>query len=493
VTRGTSLSALADSAARARHHCAGHSIHCDDMHPRSLSLLCAALLACGDSTGTPTSTTTGGPIDPSTGTTPDATTTDATTSTTIDPSTGGAPTTGMLDPTTAADETTWEPGTSDPVTTDASTTAPQTTGPDLTTGEPVEPPLLAGYPAWVHFTNPAAHAGSDPTILDEIVRLIDQTPDTGTIRAAIHSLTVNQVVAALLAAKARGVTVLVAEDGSDQFDDDPSPAELAAALGADHVFCGDNVEGKNYGCITTDPSGIMHTKLYTFSQTHDPNGVLRDNVVWFGSANMTHATGAKSFNNTLTIYGDTALYDFLNNYFGQLFSQQHFANNNFYDAEAGRGYFVADTARVYASPDQDGDLVVNRLNDIEAGGDCEVRVAQSMIHDSRPEIIDLLVKLKQGDCKVWVVGSSIQDKSLAKLKAAGIPVRTNNVHDKLVIVRARFADSPDVRFLVFGGSHNWTYSANYRNDELFVRIESELFHDLYVAHFDDAYGPGTPL
>ena len=55
----------------------------------------------------------------------------------------------------------------------------------------------------------------------------------------------------------------------------------------------------------------MHSKLYTFSQTRDPNGALRDDVVWLGSANMTHATGAKSFNNTLTIYGDTALYDHL--------------------------------------------------------------------------------------------------------------------------------------------------------------------------------------
>ncbi len=389
------------------------------------------------------------------------------------------------------DTSTSEPGSTDVSTTDATTEA-QTTGPDPGTGGQPDTQAIAGYPAWVHFANPLA-GGSDPTILDEVVRLIDNTPDDGTIRAAIHSLTVNTIATALIDARARGVKVLVAEDGSDAFDGDPSPLALQGALGADHVFCGDKVEGKNYGCITGDPSGRMHTKLYTFSQTRDPDGVLRDDVVWFGSANMTQATGTKTFNNALTIYGDVALYDGFNTYFGQLFAQEHYAGNDFFDADLGRGYLATDTAHVYASPDQDGDLVQNRLDEIDAGDDCELRVAQSKILDARPEIVDRLIKLEQGGCAVKVVAGSIEAKSLAKFKQAGVVVRTNKVHDKLVIVQARLAGSPAVRYLVFTGSHDWTYSANYRNDELFVRVESQSFHGAYVAHFNDAFGPGAPL
>src|SRR5687767_55691 len=76
---------------------------------------------------------------------------------------------------------------------------------------------IGGFSGWVHFTNPPAHAGRDTNIIREVIRLIDATPQGATIHAAIHSLVLNNVVGALVAAKQRGVTVLVAEDGSDEF------------------------------------------------------------------------------------------------------------------------------------------------------------------------------------------------------------------------------------------------------------------------------------
>lgn len=352
---------------------------------------------------------------------------------------------------------------------------------------------IGGSPAWAHFTNPPAFAGDDRTILNEVIRLINDTPSGAKIRAAIHSLSVNGVYTALINAKSRGVTVQVVEDGSDEFDEDASPRDLHAALGANHVFCGNRVQGGNYGCITSDPSGIMHTKLYTFTQTKDPSGVLQSNVVWFGSANMTYATGARTFNNTITLYGDVDLFNNFTTYFTQLFNQNHYSGNNFYDATAGRGYWVTSTARVYASPEQDGDLIYNRLNDIDADSSCRVRVAQAMIHDARSELVDLLVRLKHGGCGVWVVGSSIDAGSLIKLKVAGIGVRQHDVHDKFILVNAKFAGSADNRSLIFTGSHNWTYSANYRNDELFVRVESQDFYTPYYNHFNDAYNTGAAL
>ncbi len=144
---------------------------------------------------------------------------------------------------------------------------------------------IAGFPVFAHFTNPPAFAGDDRTILNETIRLINDTPAGARIRAAIHSLSVNAVETALVNAKNRGVTVQVVEDGSDEFDGDASPKELHAALGANHVYCGDRVKGGNYGCITSDPSGIMHTKLYTFSQTKDR--AVCSAATWCGSARRT--------------------------------------------------------------------------------------------------------------------------------------------------------------------------------------------------------------
>ncbi|HUS27987.1 MAG TPA: phospholipase D-like domain-containing protein [Kofleriaceae bacterium] len=350
---------------------------------------------------------------------------------------------------------------------------------------------IGGIPGWVHFTNPAAHAGHDTNIIRETIRLIDATPKGETIHAAIHSLVLNNVVTALVAAKQRGVTVLVAEDGSDEFDADDSPRQLAAALGANHVFCGDRRANGNFGCITTDSSGIMHTKLMTFSKTAAPDGTLRTNVTWFGSANMTHATGENTFNNTITIYGDTELYTKLDKYFMQLFQQKHFANNDYYNADADRGFVVSPTTRIYLSPEQDSDLIKNRLNDIVPGASCEVRAAQAMIFDSRPDLIDQLIRVKKGGCLVRVATGHIQSQSLARLKAANISVKHAKLHDKYVLVDAKFADSTARRTIVFTGSHNWTKSANYANDELFSRLEDQAVYDAFLAHFRAAFESGT--
>jgi phosphatidylserine/phosphatidylglycerophosphate/cardiolipin synthase-like enzyme len=235
----------------------------------------------------------------------------------------------------------------------------------------------------------------------------------------------------------------------------------------------------------------MHTKLMTFSKTAAPDGAMRANVVWFGSANMTHATGENSFNNTITIYGDGELYTRLDKYFMQLFQQKHFANNDYYNAGADRGFAVTSTTRIYLSPEQDSDLIKNRLNDVVPGSGCEVRAAQAMMFDSRPELVDQLVRMKKGGCFVRVTGNDIQPTTLSRLLAAGIDVKRAKLHDKYVLVDAKFADSTARRTIVFTGSHNWTKSANYNNDELFARLEDAVVYAAYLEHFRTAYQSGT--
>ena len=345
-------------------------------------------------------------------------------------------------------------------------------------------------PIWVHFTNPDAANGRDLNILSEVVRLIDNTEDGGTIRAAIHSLSVPEIAEALKRATRapRNVDVRIVEDEKDKFHDNPLGRDLAAFFGDKHEWCGDGREGGNQGCITSDQSGIMHTKLFTFSATRDPNGLARRDVVWVGSANMTLATGARSFNNTVTVYGDGELYQKSNEYFQDLKAERHAANNDYFSLDLGRGYIDSPSMRMFASPQAQGDLVEGRMKEIVAGTDCEVRVAQAFMFESRMNLVDQLVRLKRGKCNVIVVANpnKLHDAVKDRIRGAGIELHLAKTHDKYILVDARYNGSTQRRKLVFTGSHNWTSSANRRNDELFVRVDGAPVYAKFLDHFNAA-------
>ena len=63
-------------------------------------------------------------------------------------------------------------------------------------------------------------------------------------------------------------------------------------------------------------------------------------------------------------------------------------------------------------------------------------VAQSMIFDSRMNVVNEIVRLKKGGCKVRVTVNKLQDEPKAAFTAAKIPVRRNETHDKIFLVDA---------------------------------------------------------
>jgi phosphatidylserine/phosphatidylglycerophosphate/cardiolipin synthase-like enzyme len=73
---------------------------------------------------------------------------------------------------------------------------------------------------------------------------------------------------------------------------------------------------------------------------------------------------------------------------------------------------------------------------------------------------------------------SIGSQALSTLRNAGIAVRRINTHDKFILVKGRYAGSTATRRIVFTGSHNLSHSANYLNDELFVKLED---NNIYAA------------
>ena len=351
---------------------------------------------------------------------------------------------------------------------------------------------LGTSPVWAHFADPPAAGGRDMTILNEFERLVNNASPGSIIRAAIHSLTWSNAADALVSARDRGVDVGVVVDGNVARSLEAAVSRLRD-LGAGVRFCADNPAG---GCVTTNV-GNMHAKFMTLSETTDPSGAARSDVSWFGSANLTRRTGSDKFNDTVTVYEDPNLFRGFNGYFAELWEQNHYAANDFYDARSRRGYYRGSVATVFASPEQNTDLVYSRLNDLTANAAGRIRVAQARFSDGRAPLADLLVAHRRRGTRVWVLvgirpdgGANIGATVLRKLRRASIPVRKRDIHSKFVAVYGNFRGTYEYR--VYTGSHNWTYSANYDNDEVLVRMGAETgadhpLYDAYWAHFNGAY------
>jgi hypothetical protein len=354
---------------------------------------------------------------------------------------------------------------------------------------------LAGHVAWFFFTRPDRPCkGTTPNVdlnaIDELTRLIDSVPAGGRIDGHIFSINVASVAAALLRAQnERLVDVRISINGAFQINNNPLKAAFFDKLNR-KVYCH---HSNNEACIGTADGAISHTKLFVFSTATAPDGVVASNVSWFGSANQTIDSGAELYNNTVTIYGDRSLYAALQGYLNDLFAQRRTAD--YYDP-AGRGHILATSADVYVSPELQTDIVVNRLDDVTPASNCDVRVMQASIRDSRLVVVDRLITMKRGGCRILVVASTVEPRALAALKAAAIPVRRAKIHDKSFIVVGNFPSG--VQHRVYTGSHNLSTSAAHRYDEIFVKLAPEPptahpVYDAYITHFNDAFNIGTPL
>lgn len=355
---------------------------------------------------------------------------------------------------------------------------------------------LAGHSTWFFFTRPdrpckgTAGSGIDRNAVDELARLIGSVPAGARIDGHIFGISVNAIGKALLDAQTRGVDVRISTDGAIASSTAAVKTRFLDKL-AHRVYC---KHANNTACISTADRGISHTKLFAFSTATAPDGTVASDVVWFGSANQMYASGMQTYNNTVTVYGDTSLYTQLESYLGDLFAQKRFAD--YYDPASGRGRFLAPAADGYASPEVQTDLVVDRLADITPDASCRVRVMQAEVRDGRLAVVDRLVQMKRGGCQIWVVADTVEPRALATLKAAKIPVHHMAIHDKSFVVSGKVGAGSEYR--VYTGSHNLTTGAAHLNDEILVKLAPETgtahpIYDAYVAHFNDAYSTGPAL
>jgi len=355
---------------------------------------------------------------------------------------------------------------------------------------------LAGHSTWLFFTRPdrpckgTAGSGVDRNAVDELARLIGSVPGGGRIDGHIFGISVSAIGKALLDAQTRGVDVRISTDGAIASSTAAVKTRFLDKL-AHKVYC---KHAGNRACISTAAGAISHTKLFAFSTATAPDGTVASGVVWFGSANQMYASGAQTYNNTVTVYDDTSLYTQLWSYLGDLFAQRRVAD--YYDPASGRGRFLAPAADVFASPEVQTDLVVDRLDDITPDASCRVRVMHAEVRDSRLAVVDQLVRMKRGGCQIWVVADTVEPRALAALHAAKIPVHKMPIHDKSFLVFGKVGATSEYR--VYTGSHNLTGDAAHRNDEILVELAPETgtvhpIYDAYFAHFNDAYNTGPAL
>jgi phosphatidylserine/phosphatidylglycerophosphate/cardiolipin synthase-like enzyme len=354
------------------------------------------------------------------------------------------------------------------------------------------------------YANPAS-GGVDDTIQRRLAAMIDGAPVGAAIYGTFFSLDLVFIRDALVRANNRGSPVFIMHNNTDHANAIPVALSGPApsGLGPNHRWSGRPFPdaAHRYGAIATGPGSDLHTKLFLFEATTDPEGQLRRNVCWWGSANCSLHSGTQKYNNAVAVYDDPTLFaNFKSKLWDLLWDETHFPDDDFYNASQGRGTFEGGPATgftAYCSPEQSTDLWVNRLALIDAGPATKVYVAMDKFFDSRAVVADQLVRIARARGAVQVaVGNDAGDFGgvvRTKLVGAGIPVRLVNIHDKLALVQSKYNGSAAARKIVFNGSHNLTQDANYVNDELLVKLfNSQVFDDMKTNHFDHLWATGAP-
>jgi len=346
----------------------------------------------------------------------------------------------------------------------------------------------------LHFTDPPA-GRSDSAAVDQLIRLVGQADRGATVRIAFHMLTIDDVTKAIVAAKDRGVTVRVLHDGGQVASSDWAVTQLTSKLGSNHAWC----NHRHFACISGHNSGRMHAKYMLIDKLTDSAGVAHQDVTWFSSANMTLPSGTRTFNNTVTVYDDSDMYgDVYREAWTPMWDEgrTHDYGVDYYDYATGTGYFHSSQTNFhgFVSPEQQTDPVEDMLFKVHAGPDCQIRVMQAQFRDTRQGIADRLAALQAGGCRITVAAGVIDSGVCKALGDVNIPVKQNSrIHDKVIMINARYDGSSTPKQMALAGSHNLSVQALRENDELLIRMDNTEIHNAYYVHYRKAYDSGAPV
>jgi len=341
----------------------------------------------------------------------------------------------------------------------------------------------------VYFNKPVNNqlsTGTDAICLtnaidDTLVRYINRAKYS--IDLAIYNISepsgLADIPAALNAARTRGVTVRIVYDGTTSATGIPY---LNTGIGK--IARPENIDG------------IMHNKFLVIDAKSDnPN----DALVWTGSTNMTKAQLLTDANSVIIIQDKSLALAYTLEFeemFGSTGSQPNPTMAKFGPGKTDNtphDFMIGGKkVKLYFSPsDGVNGQIINTINT----ADHDLFIATMLI--TRTELANpIKSRYYQGvDTRVLVnTDGQCTDDVLAILKLLGFDFCEDGengiMHHKYMIVDANHAGSDPMVLL---GCHNWSYSAETKNDENTLIIHDPVLANIYYQEFDVRFSAGKPL
>lgn len=279
------------------------------------------------------------------------------------------------------------------------------------------------------------------------------------VDAALYSLTLDSIRAALIQAHRRGVNVRVVMESDNM--DNTEPREL---IDAGIPLIGDRHEG------------LMHDKFVVIDRSQ----------VWTGSMNLTYASAYQDRNNLIRIRSSQVAEDYEAE-FNEMFSKDKFGGDRGDPTPNPRVIIEGTPLDVYFSPD---DHVQAALLDLLANAQSSVDfLAYSFTADPLREAI-----LERARAGVAVRGVMDADQVRSNIgtefdafRSAGLQVRLDGedgyMHDKVMIIDGN---------TVVTGSYNFTASAEQHNDENVIVIYSPQLAAQFEKEFQRIFAVAQP-
>lgn len=285
----------------------------------------------------------------------------------------------------------------------------------------------------------------------DIVRRIDAA--VATLDVAMYNTSRDAIVQALRRAVTRGVRVRYVADATT------SNNALEGVLPFPVLF--------------RQGDGIMHHK-FVIGDAEDPAGAW----VWAGSTNFSQNQLTQDPNHAIVIFEQAIARTYqaeFDEMWGSIPKGISGRTGDLKLDDTPHDFIVGgNPVELYFSPSDETGCQI--LRTIESADE---RIMVALLILTRDELIDALVRRHQDGLEVRVIVDDEESSAgaLARLRAAGVPVRVHRFspifHHKYVIVDEGTTSDP----VVATGSHNWTFSADRINDENLL-----LFHDQRAAN-----------
>lgn len=325
----------------------------------------------------------------------------------------------------------------------------------------------AGDPRALFTDNTQSSGPTQAVTAMEQVLLDHINAASSSIDLAIYGFDRASIRDALLAARARGVTVRVTAD--DDAYQNASYAPHYAALKAAGI-----------PIVIDARSSIMHNKFI----------IIDGQVVWTGSTNLTDTCFSYNHNNSL-VFTSTLMVEVFNLEFEEMFTQRLFGtrktDNTLHEID-----YNGIPVEIYFSPsDRALAEVIAEVNTATES------ISFSVFYFTDSALRDALIARKQAGVEVRGVWDRLgasnaysQDEALCQ---AGIPIKIEDfggkMHNKYLVIDVQGA-APKV----ITGSMNWTNAGDRANDENTVILHNPATAQAFQADFQqlyDALGPWT--